>query len=676
MFETVFHTKLFGPANATSARNGYLSTNLDDLNFAFAAHKVYIEARVQPKGFTSPDFSSDSYRSTRAFISFRTAGRIPDHPPRTDIGSFCVFENGTVLLYAESVADAVRNGDYFKYMFIEVGSPLFSIRYIWANVIAFMLDASSTYTNNNFSVSCKNTEGWSRERSYIVVPGLNNRCPRPIGLKLIKTPEDVYYLSWRQPPKELLTKSCPEISSYTVFRQTDHDYLPDEVVISFERVSNETFRYNFTSRKLHDFAVSGNSANSSSGMIWAERVDCPFSPKEKLLNAIQQRSFATRIALEWTLNCLEEHLVSGYAVRYCPMTSWDAVSCAGESIRINVTHEPTFGYNITDLTPLTWYMVQIQLVTPLLREQFSDPYVIQTREDMPSPPRSLSFSDVTNSSVRLSWQRPDHLNGVLTDYELSFNGKTMKIRANNDTRVGHLLTGLKSAQKYEVRVKACTSVGCSPDSNAIRFHTRTGTPGEILHLNKVEIGQQKIVTWEPPAGSATDYYEIREQMMSDDGQQIERTAEINGTSCTLVNPECRANLVSLSVRGVNIARSPFAHATAGDVELARNAGEICTEQDNHLRQLHINSTLLPGHWSSPLQLYCVVESSLVYYVTVIPLIVVIIVVSIAYATMLVRRKLRRMADIWVELPPGLEDIRLDMIKMSFLVDKNKKDANF
>lgn len=48
----------------------------------------------------------------------------------------------------------------------------------------------------------------------------------------------------------------------------------------------------------------------------------------------------------------------------------------------------------------------------------------------PSPPQNVSLVDITNTSITISWNAPEEKNGVITKYEVHYDGKVQT--KNND----------------------------------------------------------------------------------------------------------------------------------------------------------------------------------------------------------------------------------------------------
>ena len=80
---------------------------------------------------------------------------------------------------------------------------------------------------------------------------------------------------------------------------------------------------------------------------------------------------------------------------------------------------------------------------------------------VPTPPRSLTIVNTTDSTVTLSWMPPDPPNGIITQYQLQYRrvgGSYTSLQPLN-TDLTRTVTGLTSGTQYEFRVRARTTVG-------------------------------------------------------------------------------------------------------------------------------------------------------------------------------------------------------------------------
>ena len=95
------------------------------------------------------------------------------------------------------------------------------------------------------------------------------------------------------------------------------------------------------------------------------------------------------------------------------------------------------------------------------------------------------MSEIYADALRVSWDRPLRLNGVLTAYlvthwrndTLPSNGQTTRL---SNTTLSHTVTGLRANTAYGVRVSAETRVGPGTSKNLVA--TTTQSPGKMIVL--------------------------------------------------------------------------------------------------------------------------------------------------------------------------------------------------
>ena len=91
----------------------------------------------------------------------------------------------------------------------------------------------------------------------------------------------------------------------------------------------------------------------------------------------------------------------------------------------------------------------------------------------PTAPRSLMVVNVTDATIRVSWEPPDRPNGIITQYQIHYKNSshsfTSLIITNAD--LTYTVTGLTSGTKYVFRVRAFTVVGHGPPSKKVITHT-------------------------------------------------------------------------------------------------------------------------------------------------------------------------------------------------------------
>ncbi|XP_066129570.1 protein sidekick-1 [Saccopteryx bilineata] len=146
------------------------------------------------------------------------------------------------------------------------------------------------------------------------------------------------------------------------------------------------------------------------------------------------------------------------------LLAWPAE--APEAVTV-VTIAPDFhgvhhGY-ITNLKKFTAYLTSALCFTTPGDGPPSTPQLVRTHEDRPGAVGHLSFMEILDTSLKVSWQEPLEKNGVITGYQISW-----EVYGRNDSRLMDTLNsttheykiqGLSSLTTYTIDVAAVTAVG-------------------------------------------------------------------------------------------------------------------------------------------------------------------------------------------------------------------------
>ncbi|XP_076865315.1 protein sidekick-1 isoform X2 [Brachyhypopomus gauderio] len=120
------------------------------------------------------------------------------------------------------------------------------------------------------------------------------------------------------------------------------------------------------------------------------------------------------------------------------------------------------GY-ISGLKKFTWYLTSVLCFTTPGNGPRSAAKLAQTHEDIPGPVGRLSFTEILDTSLRVSWEEPVEKNGVITGYLLSWEvqGKNQSrvARTMPNTTLEYKVTGLTSLTTYTLEVAAITGAG-------------------------------------------------------------------------------------------------------------------------------------------------------------------------------------------------------------------------
>ncbi|XP_033896317.3 protein sidekick-2-like isoform X3 [Acipenser ruthenus] len=149
------------------------------------------------------------------------------------------------------------------------------------------------------------------------------------------------------------------------------------------------------------------------------------------------------------------------------------------TVRPNFQDSIHVGY-IKGLKKFTEYSTSVLCFTTPGDGPRSTAQVLRTHEDIPGPVGHLSFTEILDTSLKVSWREPLEKNGILTGYRISWEEFN-----RTNTRVTHYLpnvtlqyrvTGLTALTTYTIEVAAMTSQGQGQLSSST---ISSGVPPEL-----------------------------------------------------------------------------------------------------------------------------------------------------------------------------------------------------
>uniref|UniRef100_H3B6J6 Sidekick cell adhesion molecule 1 n=1 Tax=Latimeria chalumnae TaxID=7897 RepID=H3B6J6_LATCH len=169
----------------------------------------------------------------------------------------------------------------------------------------------------------------------------------------------------------------------------------------------------------------------------------------------------------------------GYKLLAWPVEFPDTVT------KVTITpgfHGATHVGYITGLRKFTKYFTSVLCFTTPGDGPHSPLQLIQTHEDKPGAVGHLSFTEILDTSLRVSWQEPAEKNGIITvkGYQISW-----EVDNQNGSRVSHTLlnttweykvTGLTSLTTYTIEVAAMTAAGIGQITSST---ISSGVPPEL-----------------------------------------------------------------------------------------------------------------------------------------------------------------------------------------------------
>ncbi|KAK5865788.1 hypothetical protein PBY51_020030 [Eleginops maclovinus] len=135
---------------------------------------------------------------------------------------------------------------------------------------------------------------------------------------------------------------------------------------------------------------------------------------------------------------------------------------------------------VSGLKKFTWYFGSTLCFTTPGDGPSSSPTLLQTHEDTPGPVRHLSFTEILDTSLRVSWAEPEDKNGIITGYVLWWEvpgvESSREERSLSNSTLQYQLTGLTSTTLYTLQVAALTAAGRGVVTSST---ISTGVPPEL-----------------------------------------------------------------------------------------------------------------------------------------------------------------------------------------------------
>uniref|UniRef100_A0AAX7VLX9 Sidekick cell adhesion molecule 1a n=1 Tax=Astatotilapia calliptera TaxID=8154 RepID=A0AAX7VLX9_ASTCA len=135
---------------------------------------------------------------------------------------------------------------------------------------------------------------------------------------------------------------------------------------------------------------------------------------------------------------------------------------------------------VSGLKKFTWYYGSTLCFTTPGDGPRSPPTLVQTHEDTPGRVRRLSFTEILDTSLRVSWAEPEDKNGIITGYMLWWEVPNVESsreeRSLPNSTLQYQLTGLTSTTVYTIQVAALTAAGRGVVTSST---ISTGVPPEL-----------------------------------------------------------------------------------------------------------------------------------------------------------------------------------------------------
>uniref|UniRef100_A0A8C1UFC9 Sidekick cell adhesion molecule 1a n=1 Tax=Cyprinus carpio TaxID=7962 RepID=A0A8C1UFC9_CYPCA len=308
-------------------------------------------------------------------------------------------------------------------------------------------------------------------------------------------------------------------SSYLLSQSQDvsfkHAY--GSSVCNFE-FSSELQKYRRYEIVMTAYNVIGESPPSAPVEVFVGEAAPSVAPQNIQINTLS----STQLELQWEPPPAETQngIIQGYKILY-----WD-MDNQNETERVKILFRPETNMRLKNLTSFTYYMVKLSAFNAAGDGPFSEPRRGRTLQAAPSAPSFISFSEVTSSTLNVSWGFPLSPNGVVEGYRVVYEPtapiqgvtKVVTVDIRGSWQRWLKVRDLTNGVTYCFRVQAKT-IAFGPEAEAsITAGPVRGSPGSPVEMSITKTGSMLNIHWTPGdtgAGHVTGY--VIEARPSDEG---------------------------------------------------------------------------------------------------------------------------------------------------------------
>ncbi|XP_058794092.1 protein sidekick isoform X3 [Phymastichus coffea] len=171
-------------------------------------------------------------------------------------------------------------------------------------------------------------------------------------------------------------------------------------------------------------------------------------------------------------------------------------------------------HSLVFLDKYTEYRIQVLAFNPAGDGPRSPPITVRTKPDIPGPPQNLQFSEITLTSLRVTWDPPKMRNGEIVGYVVSYktseqNDRFSKQVRQKVTETNLLVQPLEEKVTYTFSVQAETIDLGPPTSGNVTTGPQEGSPMAPTALVITKTGSSVDLAWTNGAtgkGAILGYY--------------------------------------------------------------------------------------------------------------------------------------------------------------------------
>lgn len=639
------------------------SKNVCNFNLTLPyAHMLYgVRVYIKPKAAKSDEFWSDFSR-----VLFYTSSEQPRRPPEMIAGAFDQNQFQTRrLLYVywkqlEEYEEAGANFTYKIIVYRETSAP----RTFWPDKnksLGYLSLEDDSMEALHVQVQSYNEEGSSANSSYLYIPP--EKETRSLRLTLFTK------LAYENGTYELSWAGIHNIDNYTLFwcHHNTTNICSGRINFTVLNPNMNKHIINLPRDYRYQFAISANKGSSTSGMVWAK---CDMSKDGIAMFDFPIRFIdhdapeTTSVKLKWSMDCtLKEGIINGYNVSYCPVigTSVLCDNTFGSLAPYIINNPKQMEVTVTGLRPYTTYQFTMALNTTYGLKIIENATVrITTLEDAPTKPMNVKITKVNITSLDISWDPPQHLNGhisKITYVIYNYGNKMQEIKYEDNKEGRHsatsrrhmVLDALYPFTNYSLTLRSWNEGidAKSEPTDSFFVRTKIGPPSKLERPRY----EDNHLYWDPPyiPGGTVDLYQVR--IVKD--AIYETLLNISNTNTKVKSCEGGIQNETYQVRAVNYDEAQY-HGALTD------SSQVILDEEDEDNEVKIMAHF--GDWSDKSIVHCTGRDNLYLLFIIMGILAVI---GMGCAALKTYKKLRKMGDIKPEFPKGLFVPEKDVSKCPF-----------
>ncbi|CAL7947530.1 unnamed protein product [Xylocopa violacea] len=170
----------------------------------------------------------------------------------------------------------------------------------------------------------------------------------------------------------------------------------------------------------------------------------------------------------------------GYKIFYLVTDSPQELETKQEE-EIEVVPASYLTHSLVFLDKYTEYRIQVLAFNPAGDGPRTPPITVRTKQDIPGPPYNLQFSEITMTSLRVSWEAPKLRNGEIIGYIVTYetaeqNDRFSKQVKQKVTETSLLIQPLEEEETYTFMIRAQTIDFGPPISGNVTTGPQEGSP--------------------------------------------------------------------------------------------------------------------------------------------------------------------------------------------------------